>query len=313
MLQVQESNLIKLLIAVGVRTAAKWSRERLQSKLNNLYDSKSDLEKDDLCAEDKALLIKIFRSLKKDLPVVVIDDKSNTMKFLKGDKIIHAKGYVFKVVKPPYLVGPDININVVRLNLDGKSIGDILQKRVADFVCNAVEDDLSNPTKGACLPRKKSKEKEPKKMTTKKAPKEKTEKKKRITIGSTMYEYFDKVGVDKATVAKATQLAVCVKPGSPFNAHHLVWYQNTYRKERGLAPPPRKKRSKNKSTLKKTEQKQETKAIQDEVKKRVAKKKAVKKTSKKTDVKKKTAKKKTSVQKAVANKTARKTRPTNRA
>lgn len=263
MLQVKESNLKKLLIAVGFKTAGKWPQRRLQSKLNDLYELKADLEMENLDKPQKQLITSIFRSLKKSVPSIVVADGVDSPKFLKDDKVVHASGTIYKVVKSPYLVGQDITINAIELNKDGKSKGDIKQMLVNDFVRDASEEDVANPPEKTRIPKaakktvkKISKEpdakidrkKEPIERKKKAAKKAKKESGPRVSIGSTIYEYFDKVGVEKATFVKALQLAKRVKPGTAFNEGHLSWYQNTYRKEHGLEKPPRKNAKKAKAS-----------------------------------------------------------------
>ena len=69
------------------------------------------------------------------------------------------------------------------------------------------------------------------KKVVKKATKKGAEKKgkKRVTIIQTVFDYFDKVGVDKAKFAAVKKRVLRVKPDSAFNEQHLSYYRQKYR------------------------------------------------------------------------------------
>ena len=53
--------------------------------------------------------------------------------------------------------------------------------------------------------------------------------KKRVTIIQTVFDYFDKVGVDKAKFPAVEKRVLRVKPDSAFNEQHLSYYRQKYR------------------------------------------------------------------------------------
>lgn len=52
-----------------------------------------------------------------------------------------------------------------------------------------------------------------------------------------MYDFFDKVGLDKATYDRCLKLAKSVKTDTKFNRYHHSWYRNDYRNKRNLPSP----------------------------------------------------------------------------
>lgn len=52
-----------------------------------------------------------------------------------------------------------------------------------------------------------------------------------------MYEFYDKVTLEKATYEKCLALAIKVKPDTKFNHYHHSWYRNDYRNKRNLPSP----------------------------------------------------------------------------
>jgi hypothetical protein len=69
-----------------------------------------------------------------------------------------------------------------------------------------------------------------KKVTKTKASKTKaTSNYKRGTLTHSIYEYFDKVGVDNADYEKALSIAQNALPTTKFNKNHFSWYRNKYR------------------------------------------------------------------------------------
>lgn len=79
-------------------------------------------------------------------------------------------------------------------------------------------------------------------MTTKKRnPKKKRHPKSKTYVRGMlikkMYEFFDKVGLDKATYTLCEKLAHKIKPDTKFNRYHHSWYRNDYRNKRNLPSP----------------------------------------------------------------------------
>jgi len=75
--------------------------------------------------------------------------------------------------------------------------------------------------------KKKAKKKVAKKKTAKKTTEEATYK--RGSLGTAIYSYFDKVGVDNADYEETLKLAKSVKSNTKYNKYHLSWYKNKYR------------------------------------------------------------------------------------
>lgn len=52
---------------------------------------------------------------------------------------------------------------------------------------------------------------------------------KRGNLGKAIYQYFDKVDVDKATFDETMKLAKSILPTTKFDRYHFSWYKNKYR------------------------------------------------------------------------------------
>ncbi len=63
------------------------------------------------------------------------------------------------------------------------------------------------------------------------------------SLGDSIREHFDSVGVDEATYDDCFALALKIMPQTKFNKSHFSWYKNDYRK-REEAAAAKKKRSK---------------------------------------------------------------------
>lgn len=84
---------------------------------------------------------------------------------------------------------------------------------------------------------KKSKKKVVKKSSEKTTHKDKSKskkkvvKKRRISLCSQIWDWFDKVGVDEVTYDDCKAFALKAKPDSKFNKNHFSWYKNKYREQ----------------------------------------------------------------------------------
>lgn len=52
---------------------------------------------------------------------------------------------------------------------------------------------------------------------------------KRGSLSAAIYDFFDRVGLDKATYDKTLKVAKAAKPDTMFNRSHFSWYRNKYR------------------------------------------------------------------------------------
>ncbi len=87
------------------------------------------------------------------------------------------------------------------------------------------------------MPKKKKKKKVQKTDKTGTSTKGKKTKKsgyKRGSLGKAIYEYFDKVTLEKATYEKSLEIAKGIMPTTKFNKNHFSWYKNKYRELRDL-------------------------------------------------------------------------------